>query len=67
MKDCPSAHDFIAAPDGNGYVSTSDVEDDLVLAANIVADLEKDEGEEIYSLAATADLPSLSCATCAEF
>jgi len=40
MKDCPSARAFIAAPDGNGYVSASDVEDDLVLAANIVADLE---------------------------
>ena len=40
MKDCPSTQAFIAAPDGNGYVSASDVEDDLVLAANIVADLE---------------------------
>ena len=59
MKDCPSARAFIAAPVGNGYVSASDVEDDLVLAANIFADLEEDEGEAIDSLAATADLPSL--------
>ena len=59
MKDCPSACAFIAAPDGNGYVSASDVEDDLVLAANVVADLEDDEGEEIDSIAITANLPSL--------
>jgi len=59
MKDCPSTYAFIAAPDGNGYVSTSDVEDDLVLAANIVVDSEDDEGEAIDSVAATADLPSL--------
>ena len=59
MQDCPSTRAFIAAPDGNGYVSASDVEDDLVLAANIVADSEEDDGEAIDSLAATADLPSL--------
>jgi len=59
MKDCPSARAFIAAPDGNRYVSASDVEDDLVLAANIVADLEEDEGEAIDSIAATTDFPSL--------
>ena len=57
--DCPSTRSFIAAPDGNGYVSASDVEDDLVLAANIVADLEEDEGQAIDSIAATADFPSL--------
>ena len=44
---------------GMGYVSASDVEDDLVLAANIVADLEEDEGQAIDSIAATADFPSL--------
>ena len=49
MKDCPSARAFIAAPDGNGYVSASDVEDDLVLAANIVAESEEEEGEAIDS------------------
>ena len=59
MKDCPSARAFITAPDGNGYVSASDVEDDLVLAANIVSDSEEDEGEAIDSIAATADFPSL--------
>ena len=53
MNDCPSARAFIAAPDGNGYVSASDVEDDLVFAANIVADSEEDEGEVIDSIAAT--------------
>ena len=59
MKDCPSARAFIAAPNGNGYVSASDGEDDLVLATNIVADAEEDEGEAIDSIAATTDFPSL--------
>ena len=59
MKDCPSARGFIAAPDGNGYVSASDVEDDLVLAANTVADSEENEGETIDSIATMVDLPSL--------
>ena len=59
MKDCPSTRAFIAAPDGNEYVSASDVEDDLVLAANIIADSEEDEGEAIDCLAAMVDLPSL--------
>jgi len=59
MKDCPSARAFIAAPDGNGYVSASDVEDDLVLPANIVADSEEDEGEAIDSIAAMVDFSSL--------
>ena len=59
MKDCPSTRAFIAAPDGNGYVSASDVEDELVLAANLVADSEDDEGEAIDSVAATKDLSSL--------
>ena len=59
MKDCPSHRAFIAAPDGNGYVSASNVEDDLVLAANIVADSEEDEGETIDSIATMVDLPSL--------
>ena len=59
MKDCPSARAFIAAPDGNGYVSASDVEDDLVLGANIVADSEEEEGEAIDFLAASVGFPSL--------
>jgi hypothetical protein len=42
MKDCPSRHAFIATNDG-GYVSASDVEDNLALAANHVADSESEE------------------------
>jgi hypothetical protein len=42
MKDCPSRHAFIATNDG-GYVSASDVEDDLALVANHVADSESEE------------------------
>ena len=58
MKNCPSTRSFIATPDGNGYISASDVENELVLAANFVADSE-DEGEAIDSAAVTKDLPSL--------
>jgi len=36
MKDCPSRRAFIATEDG--YVSASDVKDDLALATNIAAD-----------------------------
>jgi len=36
MKDCPSHRGFIATEDG--YVSASDVEDNLALAANIIVD-----------------------------
>ena len=61
MKDCPSRRAFIATEDG--YVSTSDVEDDLALAANIAADsIEDDHDKEtitIDSVAAAADYPSL--------
>jgi hypothetical protein len=41
MKDCPSRRVFIATNNG-GYVSASDVEDDLALAANHVADSESE-------------------------
>jgi hypothetical protein len=41
MKDCPSRRAFIATEDG--YVSTSDVEDDLALAANVDADSTEDD------------------------
>ena len=44
MKDCLSVRAFMAAPDGNGYVSASDIENDLVLAVNTVVDFEEDEG-----------------------
>jgi hypothetical protein len=61
MKDCPSHRAFIATEDG--YVSASDVEDDLALVANIDADSTKgDQDKEaiiIDSVAATADYPSL--------
>ena len=61
MKDCPSRHAFIATEDG--YVSTSDVEDDLAIAANIAADpTEGDQDTEtiaIDSVVASAGYPSL--------
>jgi hypothetical protein len=61
MKDCPSCRAFIATKDG--YVSASDVEDDLALAANI--DVDSNEGDQdkeaiiIDSMAAATDYPSL--------
>jgi hypothetical protein len=61
LKDCPSRRAFIATEDG--YVSASDVEDDLALAANIDADFtEGDHDKEniiIDSVAAAVDYPSL--------
>ena len=38
MKDCPNRRAYIATGDGSGYVSASDVEDELALATNIAAD-----------------------------
>ena len=58
MKDCPSRCAFIATEDG-GYVSASDVEDDLALAANHAADSEDSEGEAIDSMTATAGHKSI--------
>ncbi|RLN31243.1 putative retrotransposon protein [Panicum miliaceum] len=60
MKDYPSNRAYIAAPDGNGYVSVSDVEDELILAANIVADSEDEESETIDSVTASAGYKSLA-------
>jgi len=61
LKDCPSRRAFIATEDG--YVSASDVEDDLALAAHIVADpTEGDQDTEtiaIDSVTAIAGYPSL--------
>jgi len=61
MKDCPSHRASIATEDG--YVSASDVEDDLALAANIAADsTEGDQDTEtvaIDSVAASVGYPSL--------
>jgi hypothetical protein len=49
MKDCPSRRAFIATEDG--YVSASDVKDDLALAANVDADsTEGDQDKEPSSL-----------------
>jgi hypothetical protein len=52
MKNCPSHRAFIATNDG-GYVSASDVEDDLALAGNHVADSESEE-ETIDPMTAAA-------------
>jgi len=61
IKECPSHHAFIATVDG--YVSASDVEDDLALAANIATySTEGDQDKEaiaIDSVAASMGLPSL--------
>jgi len=60
MKDCPSRRAFIAIE--VGYISASDVEDDLALAANIATDsTEGDQDTEtiaIDSVAASAGYPS---------
>jgi hypothetical protein len=61
IKDCPSRRAFIATEDG--YVSASDVEDDLALAANVDAvSTEGDQDKEaiiIDSVAIAVDYPSL--------
>jgi len=61
MNDCPSRRAFIATEDE--YISASDVEDDLALAANIGADpTEGDQDTEtiaIDSVAASTGYPSL--------
>jgi hypothetical protein len=62
IKDCPSRRAFIATEDG--YVSASDIEDDLTLAANNDADsTEGDQDKEVIIIdsmaAAAADYPSL--------
>nr|XP_034583004.1 uncharacterized protein LOC117846013 [Setaria viridis] len=60
MKDCPNRRASIATVDGTGYVSASDVEDELVLATNIVVDEAKNEEEvSIDSLAASVGYESL--------
>ena len=60
-KECPSRRAFIAAPDGNGYISASDEEEDsLALATNLVADSSIEQEEDtIDSDAAAAGFPSL--------
>jgi hypothetical protein len=60
LKECPSRRAFIAAPDGNGYISASDEEDSLALATNIVVDsLIEQEVDTIDSHAAAAGFPRL--------
>nr|XP_034605584.1 uncharacterized protein LOC117865481 isoform X2 [Setaria viridis] len=60
MKDCSNRRAYIATVDGIGYVSASDVEDELALAANIIADeANKEEEVAIDSLAASAGYESL--------
>jgi hypothetical protein len=53
-KDCPSTRAFIASPDGDGYVSTSDIEDDDIFAANTAAKVNAINSED-----ASAGFPSL--------
>jgi hypothetical protein len=57
MKDCLSHRAFIATNDG-GYVSASEVEYDLALAANHVADSDS-EGEAIDPMTTVADYKSI--------
>jgi len=61
MKNCPSRRAFIATEDR--YVSASDVEDDLALAANIDADSSEGDQDKdaihIDSMAASAGYRSL--------
>ena len=59
LKDCPSRRAFIASPDGNGYISASDVEDDLVLAANATADSDDEEDNTFISSDAAKGFLSL--------
>jgi predicted aspartyl protease len=58
-KDCPSTCAFIASPDGDGYVSTSDVEDDDIFAANTAAGSDTSKVNAINSEDASASFPSL--------
>jgi hypothetical protein len=58
-KDCPSTRAFIASPDGDGYVSTNDIEDDDIFAANTVAGSDTSKVNAINSEDASAGFPSL--------
>jgi hypothetical protein len=58
-KDCLSTRAFIASPDGDGYVSTSDVEDDDIFAANTAASSDTSKVNAINSEDASASFPSL--------
>jgi hypothetical protein len=59
-KECPTRRAFIAALDGNGYISASDEEDSLALATNLVADSSVEQEEDTIDFdAAAAGFPSL--------
>jgi hypothetical protein len=58
-KDCRSTRAFIASPYGDGYVSTSDVEDDDIFAANTAAGSDTSKVNAINSEDASAVFPSL--------
>jgi hypothetical protein len=45
QRDCPSKKSYIATTDG-GYVSATDIEDDLALETNHVGDLVDDDTDE---------------------
>jgi hypothetical protein len=64
MKDCPSHRAFIAMNDG-GYVSASDIEDDLALATNHVAYSESEENHRYYDCCCGQQI--YSCAACVEY
>jgi hypothetical protein len=63
MKDCLSHRANIATNDG-GYISASDVEDDLALATNLVANSKEDEGEALDCHGRSQEY---CCATCVEY
>jgi len=58
MKDCPSQQAYIVTDDG-GYVSASDVEDEVALVTNLAApdydDATAKMGDEVLGTAATAN------------
>jgi hypothetical protein len=57
--DCPSTRDFIASPDGDCYVSTSDIEDDDIFATNTTAGSDTSKVNAINSEDASTGFPSL--------
>ena len=61
MKDCPSQRAYIATDDG-GYVSASDVEDEVALVTNLAAqddEITDEMGDEVLGTAATANHKTL--------
>ena len=61
MKDCPCQRAYIATDDG-GYVSASDVEDEVALVTNLAAqddEIMDEMGDEVLGTAATANHKTL--------